>query len=454
MTDALARLRAAVGGRMRTLSLKIGDGDLAKDTVWGLVFEGSMLLSVLVSFYLLGRNLGTDGYGLYAGLYAIIAPLGPLAASGMSLTVLQHAIRDHEPLETVAGSTISLTLMLGSLLTVIGTVIGVVIVEGLPAWVIFVVMASEFVAFPIVQIIANVVQAGIGFPEMVKVKLLPPVFKVISLLVLSITGTLTIGTFGLSYLAINVLLGLWLMPVISRRLHLPVRPGPVRWNHLRSSATYSTGITASSLTKDGDKIVLVGNGYDTDNGLYSAAFRIIGMGTIPVASFIHVTHQRFLESDGDAPGVHLRRAVRFCGVSLVYCAVFAAAIWVTAPIFPMIMGSSFEGSVEMLRLLSGVMAVQVLVMFPQNGILGLGFTFLRTVLLIMTAGLAMLCYILLIPSMSWRGAVWGSYISEGIMAVVSWGVLIYLQRRHDRRLEQRWVAEGFEPDPAVGATRG
>ena len=50
-----------------------GNG-LAKDTLWSLVQEAANVLSLLVSFSLLGRHLGIEGYGHYASLYAIVSP--------------------------------------------------------------------------------------------------------------------------------------------------------------------------------------------------------------------------------------------------------------------------------------------------------------------------------------------------------------------------------------------
>ena len=444
--SAFARRRDAVARRLRSVSERLGDADLAGDTIWGLVFEAAMVISVTVSFFLLGRNLGSEGYGAYVGLYAIIAPLGALASSGMALSVLQHAIRDEERLATVTRSALTLTLGLGALLTVIGTLIGDRIVSTLSVPVILGVMAAEFIAFPIVGIIATSAQVGLGYADMVKIKLLPPILRVVGMTALAAAGALTIGTLGASYLAINVVIALGLMRAMTPRLGFPVRPGGVRWTHLRSSTVYSAGITSSSLSQDGDKLVLAANDYVADNGLYGAAYRIILLGSVPINSFVHVTHQRLLVRDDEGSGTHLKQSMRFTAVASGYALLFAAAVWLVAPLLPIVLGDDFAGSVQMLRWLTPLVVLRVLISFPQNGMLGLGYTGLRTGLLAITAALSMTSFILLVPSLSWRGALIGNIVVQSVMVVVSWGVLLHLQRRHDRTATPDRPAGGGDDD--------
>ena len=70
----------------------------AGEQIWGLGLELTTLASTLLAFTLLGRSLGATGYGGYAALYAIIGPLVTLSASGVTLSLLQHVVRDREPL--------------------------------------------------------------------------------------------------------------------------------------------------------------------------------------------------------------------------------------------------------------------------------------------------------------------------------------------------------------------
>ena len=87
----------------------------------------------------------------------------------------------------------------------------------------------------------------------------------------------------------------------------------------------------------------------------------------------------------------------------------------------------------MMKWLSPLVAFRSMAMFALNGLMGLGHVTLRTVLLVFGAVLSLAMYIALIPSMSWRGAVWGTLISESVLAATTWTALIVLERRAAQR---------------------
>jgi O-antigen/teichoic acid export membrane protein len=80
---------------------------------------------------MLSRSLGPGGYGSYASLYAIIGPLGTLAAAGVSLSLMQHIVLDGEDVGVATRSCLSITLLIGSALTVVGLLIGNMVIEQL-----------------------------------------------------------------------------------------------------------------------------------------------------------------------------------------------------------------------------------------------------------------------------------------------------------------------------------
>ncbi|HEX7095054.1 MAG TPA: oligosaccharide flippase family protein, partial [Acidimicrobiales bacterium] len=133
--------------------------DLAKDTATGLVYEGSLLLSSLLSFALLGRSLGKVGFGDYASLYSIATPLITLASTGVALTLAQHVVREHEDLESTARSCVSLSIGAGLLMTLLGTCLALVIIDGLPLRAIVPIFLLEFVTYPTILIAASTIQA-------------------------------------------------------------------------------------------------------------------------------------------------------------------------------------------------------------------------------------------------------------------------------------------------------
>ena len=78
---------------VRELLRRIRSGGMAAESAWALILELASLFGLVLSFTLLGRTLGPDGYGGYASLYAVISPLVTLAASGVTLALLTRHSR-------------------------------------------------------------------------------------------------------------------------------------------------------------------------------------------------------------------------------------------------------------------------------------------------------------------------------------------------------------------------
>jgi O-antigen/teichoic acid export membrane protein len=413
--------------------------DLAKDTVTGLVYEGSLLLSTLLSFSLLGRSLGTDGFGDYASLYAIAAPLLTLATTGVALAQAQHVIREHEELESTTQSCFTLSLVSGVLMTLVGTVLGVLIVDGLGLHSMVPIFLVEFVSYPAVLIAANTVFICDGYAASTPVRLIPIGMRVVILIALFATDRLTIAALGTWYLIGTALISVVLIRNVGRRYGITIRPGRVHRRHLKSGIVYSAGVSGFALHNDGDKTVLQAYNYKTDVGLYSAAYKIVQFGLIPVNAFMGVTHNRFLEHDEDATGQHRRRALRFGGISALYGALFAVGVAICAPAITVIVGGEFEGSVTIVRWLAPLVMLRSLAVFPLNGLMGLGYTSLRTALLVGGALLSLALYIVLVPLWQWHGAAVGTLVGEALLALAAWACLITLERRHDAKVTARMV---------------
>jgi O-antigen/teichoic acid export membrane protein len=98
------------------------------------------------------------------------------------------------------------------------------------------------------------------------------------------------------------------------------------------------------------------------------------------------------------------------------------------------MNHDYAQSASIMRYLIPLVPLRGLSMFPINGLMGLGRTTARMVLLIVSALVAFAAYIVLIPRYTWKGAVAGTIISESFMALAAWTLLIVYQRSHNAKL--------------------
>ena len=110
---------------------------------------------------------------------------------------------------------------------------------------------------------------------------------------------------------------------------------------------------------------------------------------------------------------------------------FAVLVAAAGPLLTIVLGDSFKDSIPMVRLLAPLVPLRALASFPLNGLMGLGRTFARTMLLVGSAALSMILYIALIPDLRWKGAAYGTLIGEASLAVAAWAMLLYYQRKSD-----------------------
>lgn len=425
---------------------KARSGGLATESAWGLALEMATMLGMFVSFALLGRNLGPDGFSPYVALYAIVAPLVTLAASGVGLALLQHVVRDHEPLEQTVRSCITLTLVLGTALTVIGGLIAFLVVDGMSGLAMVTLLVTEFITTPLVMLAAFAVQAATSFKGSAQIRIVFTVARMVLVIVLFIAGSLDFTTLGVFSLASTAVFAAVVLRLVGARYDFPFTPGKVHLHHFRTNVVYSIGISAASLNNDGDKIVLAANNFRIDTGLYGAAYKIVNLGLVPVSSLVSSSHRRFLEHEEGVRGQHLRRAVKFAAVTGAYGVVIATLIMVCAPLLPVLLGEEWDGSVTMVRWLAPLVLFRSMAMFPVNALMGLGKTFARSAIIVVNAVVAMAIYIVLIPGQGWKGGVYGTLISEVLLLASTWTALVVYQRRADREIDEHGTPD-YEDQP-------
>jgi O-antigen/teichoic acid export membrane protein len=421
---------------------------LGRDSAWSLVAELGGLIGPLVAFTLLGRSLGAEGYGAYASLFALVSPLITLAASGVTLALLQHTVRDGEGLAETARSCLTLALLLGVVLTVVCTGLAQVVVGTLSVLAIVTLLVGEFVIAPMVHIAAATVQVGTGYTGAAQIRLLFVVLRTVVIVVLFLLGELTLEWLGVTTAIVSGALAVGTLHRVGVRYGFALVPGVVRMRHFRTNLTYSTAISASALSNDGDKVVMAANGLVVDTGLYAAAYRVVQLAMLPVGSVVNAAHTRFLQHEEGERGQHLRRAVRFASLSIPYGVVCLVALLLAAPLLPLVVGDEFEESVTMVRWLSPVVLVRALSMFSLNGLMGLGHHAIRSTLIVANAVVAMTIYLVLIPRYGWQGAAIGTLLGETIEIASTWTALVILQRRADRAIEAAERQGGSATSPA------
>lgn len=405
--------------------------EMATDVVWSGASDFLVLAVSLLSFILLGSTLDVGTYGGFIGVSGVIGPLSSLTWSGLTLLILQRIIREGDSPEVVAGRSFTLTFAQGVAAVVVATLIGSRVISTLPTSTILLMAIAELLVFPITQVVGALVQATRGFAVAARIRMVVPLVRLAALLVPYSMGRLTVRNLAIGWIVGFCVMGiavvLYWLPSIDLRLHFR---RPTR-RYVGSNLELSLPLTAANLQTAGDKAVLNSYGLEVDAGLYGAAFRIISFAHFPMRTMNQALFQRFLpDVKGDA-GQHVRRAKRFTAVSFAMGVVIGTAVFICAPWLEFLVGEKFSESVTIVRWLVPVIPLMAISRAPLNGLLGLGRTGVRAAVILTSAALSMTLYIVLIPSLTWKGAAIGTFVGEAFITTVGWVLLLRYQRRAD-----------------------
>lgn len=414
----------------------IASGGLAKDTGWALGAEALTVVVLTVSFALLGRRLGPQGYGAFVGLYGLLGPAISVNQSAVGLAIYEHIVGRKESSADVAASCLSSTLVIGVVLSGVVVGLGSVLLPSLPLSLLVLFALGEMIVTSVLMMGIAVVQSVQGFVAATRLRILSTTFRGIAIVVLAAFDQLTLQNLALGQVAAASVALVIVGRQVRRRVGRFVLPGPIRWDTMKTIGTYASGISASSVQASGDKVVLNTAGHVADAGLYGAAYRIIMMSQIPVNALLHSTHLSFLERDGTDP---VKLCVKYSKIAFVYAAAAVVGLLVLAPIVPFVLGSEFDGTTSMIRWLTPIVLLSAITSFPANGLLTYDRNALRTKIVASNAVFALILYIVLIPPFSWRGAIAATVISEIAMTVTTWAALLLVRRQtrreHDEAVE-------------------
>jgi O-antigen/teichoic acid export membrane protein len=411
--------------RARILGALRGKRDVVADGAAGLTIEVASIVGALVSFTLLGRQLGPTDYGALVAMYAVIGIAVCLAFVGPGLAMVHIGMR--EGLSTVAGHFFGEQLAFSILAGLAVLLLSPVVVPALPLTTLVPFVLAEFVGIGLMVTSWNMRMVAAGYRTTLRLQLIPQAVKLGVIVTLAIADRLTLQTYGVTFMLCMVPLGFAVFMRTTRSLGVARRPRPLRAEHVSTTLSMSSTMWAWSLHNDGDKLTMSAYGLGPDVGLYAAAYKLVQFGGIPVNALATSTFRSFV--DPTVAG-QVKRAVRYSLAVSLYTATAALAIIVLAPVaIPILVGEGFSDSVVMARWLAPLLVIRGALTFPANALVGLGHTHARLVAYMVSAGVGMALYVWLIPTMSWRGAVIGSYVSDLVLLVSLWVLLARSHRR-------------------------
>ena len=389
------------------------------------------MVSAVVGVLVLIPHLGRELYLVYAGLYALVGFFSVFPQSGVTLTVLEHTVRNDESPRMVARSCMSLAVLTGLALTPLCIGVAAIFSPTVPLVTVVLFTVSELIVQSVWSVLVALAQSTRSYQTGIVLRVISIAMRLAVMFVLVAFDVLTLNSLAITNLVLVAGSIVVVGAIATRGGWVSMRPGRISRTHARSMITYALGIGASTVHNTGDNYVLLATHPKGDAGVYPAGQRAVSLAMVPLSALAASTHFAVLRAGREMTN-QLHKAWRFTLVGACYAVPAAIVLAIAAPVVPLVLGHEFDGTTNVIRLLAPVVVLRGLSVFPMNGLLGLGLSSLRTKLLLFNAFFSVSLYLTLIPKYSWHGAAAATLISEVVSFIIAWVALSITQRRVDR----------------------
>lgn len=172
----------------------------------------------------------------------------------------------------------------------------------------------------------------------------------------------------------------------------------------------------ANTNQDLDKIIVTKiSGADTA-GIYAAANRVLNIVTIPLYSFYMTAYSRYFKASREQQN-GFSHAVSMLPPSLFIGAVTVIAVYLLAPYVPFLLGESYVGAVELIRVAVWIPLIQAIVTPFADTLSGYGKQTARIYILLLALAINAGLMIVLIPGYGAYGAIYSTIASQAVFLI-------------------------------------
>ena len=429
-------------GVVRNYIRRLWGSSLARNAWWMLVGQGFNLVFQAGYFILLARLLGVTEYGIFVGAFAFVAIATPYCALGSGLVFVRHVSATPKDFAVYWGNILLSVVGVGSLFTLLLYFLAPHVVNLASASLVLLLALSECVCRQLVICICQIFQAFEQLRLTVAMILLTSFLRLMAVVTLAVfLHHATARIWVLSSLLVSVVAAVAASVIVIARFGAPRLSLKLWLSRIGEGFGFSLSGSSQSAYNDIDKAMLSHYGMNMANGIYTMAYRLVDLATIPVHSLDAAALPRFCRQAQDRPAAVVSLSFKLATRSALFGIVIAACLFVAAPLIPHIVGNGFKESVMALRWLCPLPVFRSIHQLTGCAITGLGFQRYRTIAQCCAATLNFGLNLWLIPSFGWLGAAWASLATDGLLGIASWALLQYLHNTHGARRDSEAFAE-------------
>lgn len=409
---------------------RIRSSSLAHNAGWMFLGQGSSIVCQAAYFVLLARLLGSTEYGIYVGAVAMVTILSVYSPLGSGFTLIRYVSPDHSLFSVYWGNLLITTLTLGSLF--VGVLVCVVPhLAHSYSWklVLFAALADCICG----QLTTASSYVFLAFE---KLRVTAGLNLIVNLLRALLAGFMlwhlhhaTAQQWAMAALAVSFTALCTALVLVSSHYGRPAFSLPLLSKRTGEGIVFALSTSAVGISDNVDKALLGHYGMNTANGIYSMAYRAVFVCLMPIYSIHNAAFPRFFRHGVNGVRNTAPYATKLLKRTAPLALLLAAAMFLSAPVIPHLLGKGFTESISALRWLCVLPFFRSFQLSAGDALTGAGHQKVRFSILLFAAGFNFLVNVYLIPRYGWHGAAWSSLATDGMIGLLNWTTLVALRSR-------------------------
>lgn len=401
--------------------------------------QGLSLAVQSIYFISLARLLGSAQYGVLVAITALVSLLSPYGSLGAGLVLMRYVSPDRTLFRQYWGNALLTTATIGTCITLALTIAGKDLIKSADITTIALLALSDCIFGQITSCASQVFQSFEQMKFSAALILVTNGLRMLCAVLMFITlHQATAAQWAIASVSVSAIATCFALVSVTMKFGSPNLDPRLAVSRSCEGIVFALSNSTNSAYNDIDKAMLGHYGFASANGIYSTAYRIVDIGTIPIRAIHSAAFPKFFRCGADGVVGTTNFARRVLSRTLPIGVLSTIGMFISAPVIPVLLGSSFRTSVNALRLLCPLPILRCIHLSAADAVTGAGKQNIRLGWQACAAVGNFLSNLYLIPKYSLWGAAWASLATDGALAVATWVILLRLKAQEESRVTLEW----------------
>jgi len=373
-------------------------------------------------FIIIARSLGTEGYGSFISIIAISGALSGMVGLGTHVLLTKDVALDSKNFSKAWGNTLlTITFSIPIIFSIYIFLIWLILPNINWLTILFLGFA-DLVFLPLCNICISAYQGFERIGRASRIIIIPAISRLLAAVLFLYLTTLTLNInlillWALLYLSASIVAAIFTHKLVFHDIGIPLFANSFSINRIKESLPFSLWAMSDKLYADADKVMLARMTTMDITGTYSAAYRFIDLGLIPLYGLIAAATPHFFKEGHKGIKHSIAYSIKLIKVPILIAVISTILILSFADLVPLILGTAFDNSTKIIYFLAFMPIVVLPRVFMQSILSTINLQKTGMKIILTGSVINILLNLVMIPKWGWYGAVFSTYFAEISMSI-------------------------------------